>query len=90
MSARTHGEGDVPWHQVSRQWPVAVFTRGQAGGMTPARDVGASVPTGSGGRRRERGAGLVAVSGALLSGMALLAATAPPAAALARAVPVPA
>lgn len=77
MSARTRGQGDLPWYRVGCQWPVAVFNRVLVGGTTPVRAVVASDPVGSGGRRGERGAGVVSVGCALLSGMALLAATAP-------------
>jgi len=65
-----------------------VFGQGQVGVTASARDVVAAAPAGSGGRRRERAARLVAVGSVLLSGMALPAVPAPPAAALARAVPV--
>lgn len=88
MGARTCGRGDLPWYRVSRQWPVAVF-RALVGGAIPVGVVVASDPVGSGGRRGERGVGVVSVGCALLSGMALLAATAPPvAAAPVGAVPV--
>lgn len=55
--------------------------RAPAGGTTPIRAVGASDPVGSGGRRGERGVGVVSTGCALLSGMALLAAAAAPVAA---------
>ena len=88
MSARTRGRSDVPWRRVSRHRHVAVISQDQAGVTASARDVVASVPPSSGGRRRERAAGLVAAGSALVFGMALPAVAAPPAAALARAIPV--
>ncbi|MFF2146727.1 hypothetical protein [Kitasatospora sp. NPDC058190] len=81
MSARTRAQGDLPWYRVGRQRPAAVFDRALAGDTAPVRDVVAFDPDGPGGRRGERGVGLVSVGGALLSGMALLAATAAPVAA---------
>ncbi|MFJ8605481.1 hypothetical protein ACIREM_43650 [Streptomyces shenzhenensis] len=88
MSARARRQGDLSWYRVSPQWPVTVF-RALGAGTVPVRAVGSSGPVGSGGRRGERGVGVVSVGSALLSGMALLAATAPPvAAAPVGAVPV--
>ncbi|WP_405007745.1 DUF11 domain-containing protein [Kitasatospora purpeofusca] len=89
MSARTRGQGDLPWYRISRQWPVAVFNRGLDGGTTPVPAVVASDSVDSGGQREERGVGVASLGCALLSGTALLAAMAPPvAAAPVEAVPV--